>query len=373
MYNVNQIEERGYSIKMSKIEASIVPREGEENNAAHKISGLVNYSKRKREILALIQQFDADESQAERQKELYKNMLNSLAKDDEEYEVTRKQLFTIMDYLSEITKKKKQMESELKEIDGQLVVAEPKYFNKKTCIENIRFLLAQKPVKLGDIEREAGVSPGYLSRLEKDSNTTDPSIEFLMVASKTLGVSLDTLINTKLNRITEAERALIHFLVQLKRDTDSDEMIWVGDSVEKLDQCKYADESSQPHPLYPFPDNPYGPVPFSYESLFFSEKIIRPTSVCYRVKLQGSDDEMYMMKVSEIKDGTPGNEFIEVYHVDSSWNVYPICNTLQVSAEISEAVESLYESAAISSTHVRLSEKTRSLIGNYLKSKANNT
>ncbi len=246
--------------------------------------------------------------------------------------------------------------------DGQ------KLFNKKTCIENIRFLLSERPVKLGDIERDAGVSAGYLARLEKDSNTTDPSIEFLLVASKKFGIFLDTLVNTKLNRVTKSEEELIQFLIQLKKDTDNDELAWVGDSLEKLESYKQKDTNEDhPHPLFSYVFTGYEISYFTYDSLFFEEKKIKPSDTGYHTKLQDSEDEIYMMKVIEEKEDTPEKEFIELYHVDNEGQVYPICNTMQVSKEITDAVEMLYESAAVSSSHVRLAEKTRSLIGSYLK------
>ena len=65
-----------------------------------------------------------------------------------------------------------------------------------------------------------------------------------------------------------------------------------------------------------------------------------------------------------------GDEFIEFYHVEGHSAVHPICNTLQASQEISDAVNALYESVAFASTHVRIARETKNMMSSYLKSKA---
>ena len=248
-----------------------------------------------------------------------------------------------------------------------------KNFDKKTCLENIRYLLSQKPVKLGEIEREAKVSPGYLSRLEKEGNTTDPSIEFLITAAQKLEISLDTLVKTKLSRLTVMENELIHFLAQLKNDADTDELFWAGDSITKLDSYEsmgLEQTTVQPHPLYQVIVTPDGPENYAYHSEFFPELPITPVDTCYHTRLQETADELYLMKVCEITGiDTHGDVYIELYHVEASGIVHPICNSLQAPKDISNAVNELYESAAIAATHVRIEKETRSLISSYLGSK----
>lgn len=53
-----------------------------------------------------------------------------------------------------------------------------KNFNKYTCFNNIRALLKVNPdVKIGMIEKEAGVRLGYMSRLEKPDNSSEPTLD----------------------------------------------------------------------------------------------------------------------------------------------------------------------------------------------------
>ena len=92
---------------------------------------------------------------------------------------------------------------------------EGKNFNKKLCFSNIRELLKNSDVKIGQIEREAGLKVGYVARLEKDDNTAEPSMEFIMTASKMLKISIDTLVSIDLTDLTPSEKYLIDFFGKL--------------------------------------------------------------------------------------------------------------------------------------------------------------
>ena len=112
-----------------------------------------------------------------------------------------------------------------------------KNFNKQRCFENIRTLLKDNPnVKIGQIEKEACVSLGYMSRLGKPDNSSEPSIEFVATAAKMLGVSIDTLLLTDLSSFTPTERYLINLIEKLKKDTIEDKLEWKRDSAGYLNE-----------------------------------------------------------------------------------------------------------------------------------------
>ena len=64
-------------------------------------------------------------------------------------------------------------------------------FDKSKCLGNIYHLVKERGLKIGDLEDQAGVSIGYLSRLNKDDNKSTPGIEFLLAVAQVLNVSLD--------------------------------------------------------------------------------------------------------------------------------------------------------------------------------------
>ena len=67
-------------------------------------------------------------------------------------------------------------------------------FDKNRCLNNIYFLVKEKNLRIGDLEAGAGVSIGYISRLNKDDSKATPSIEFLVSIADKLDVTIDALI-----------------------------------------------------------------------------------------------------------------------------------------------------------------------------------
>ena len=88
---------------------------------------------------------------------------------------------SIRNRLDVLNKERTQWAGFLTQLESYL--SECKNFNKTLCFSNIRELLRQNPdVKIGQIEKEAGIRLGYMSRLEKDGNTSEPSMEFVVTA-----------------------------------------------------------------------------------------------------------------------------------------------------------------------------------------------
>ena len=106
----------------------------------------------------------------------------------------------------------------------------------RLCTQNIRRLLDEhKSVRIGVIEREAGFTPGYLYRVEKKGQM--PSIKFLIICSRYLDVSLDTLVNENVLSMGVDERYLVDFLSKLTRETRNGAFGWVKDLDNKENVC----------------------------------------------------------------------------------------------------------------------------------------
>ena len=54
-----------------------------------------------------------------------------------------------------------------------------KEFNKQQMLDNITFFLQEFSKKIGELETEAGVSPGYISRITKDEKQNRASTSSL--------------------------------------------------------------------------------------------------------------------------------------------------------------------------------------------------
>lgn len=143
-----------------------------------------------------------------------------------------------------------------------------KNFNKTLCFSNIRELLRQNPeVKIGQIEKEAGIRLGYMSRLEKEGNTSEPSMEFVVSAAKLLKVSIDTLISVDLTGLTPTEQYLINFFDKLKADTLKDKLDWNRETAFNLNRMESDMNGYVDHPL------------FNYETFFEESECEYPNEV----------------------------------------------------------------------------------------------
>ena len=68
--------------------------------------------------------------------------------------------------------------------------------NKKRISENINALAKYYGFKIKDIEEEAGVSQGYISRMsKKTTKDSNPVIDLLILASEKFHVSIDSLVS----------------------------------------------------------------------------------------------------------------------------------------------------------------------------------
>ncbi len=124
-------------------------------------------------------------------------------------------------------------------------------FNPKILFDNIDFLIRNENRKIGEVESEAGVSAGYISRTSKDGGSK-PGIDFIMNVAEVLHVSIDTLLKVNITSLTPTERYLISFLEKLERDTTHDLLAWERLSAETLNSMDTDQNGNANHPLFEF-------------------------------------------------------------------------------------------------------------------------
>lgn len=114
---------------------------------------------------------------------------------------------------------------------------------KETFYSNLDFFLKKKNIKKTDLEKGAGVSQGYLSRfLQKDDPDAFPSVSFLEHCSKTFGIPMDDLINTRFQDMSATEETIYKFIRKLIEETRNDDLMWTEISYWKI--WNNIDESS---------------------------------------------------------------------------------------------------------------------------------
>lgn len=247
-----------------------------------------------------------------------------------------------------------------------------KNFDKKILFRNIRELLKKSEVKLGQIERDAGCQPGYMSRLEKAGNTTDPSIEFLATASKALKVSTDLLLNGQFSELTPTESYLISFLEKLIRDTRSDKLEWVRESSELLNNIEADFGGSVWHPMFDFETYDQkmedGTTCTFGGAFFLSDAYGLKTKIhdnCYHISLKNGA-YLYLMDVC--KDRSVLADYPAVKEI---WMTVPnygnrfLCSDRH-SGLISNYIRDLYKTVEENSKHPKVSKDLQDIIDAFM-------
>lgn len=223
-----------------------------------------------------------------------------------------------------------------------------KSFDKTKCFRNIRELLKDNiDVKIGQIEKEAGVSIGYMSRLEKDDNTAEPSVEFIVTAARLLKTSVDTLISYDITGLTPTEKYLFNFFEKLKKDTLLDKIAWGVESKNDLNNVETDINCKCSHPLFSYetfsiqtecgyPDKVSQAV---YKSKSFEEKTYI-NGDCYNLRLKNGTT-LYLMNISNDLYRTndkPAFGIEAVIHVgcDKKQVIASTCDDLQIGKFLSE-------------------------------------
>lgn len=99
---------------------------------------------------------------------------------------------------------------------------------KKRISSNIRTLTKWYDYKIGALEKDAGVSPGYVSRLSKeDSLSSMPLIDLLVETSTKFKVSIDSIVYSDFSKFAnEDKKRLYLFSETLLYLTDTSQLLW---------------------------------------------------------------------------------------------------------------------------------------------------
>ena len=250
-----------------------------------------------------------------------------------------------------------------------------KYFDKYTCFNNIRALLKVKPeIKIGMIEKNAGLRLGYMSRLEKQDNRSEPSVEFIVTAARLLGVSVDFLINAKFTETTKTEEYVINFLQNVMNDTDAGKLYWRKDSPKSINMpsdisCNYG---PPPHPLQEPDEETMNYEGFcstaSFHSHFFPEKGIEAIGNIYHAELGETENQFYILPCRIFNSTEDGEvkECYEVHLLDLNNGVIPLCNSLLAANTVGVMLKNLYMQIEEATSHVNVDKKARNVIDAYM-------
>ena len=237
-------------------------------------------------------------------------------------------------------------------------------FDKKRCLANIYYLAKEKNIKIGDLESAAGVSAGYLSRINKEESETNPSVELLIAVAESLSVSLDALINYEFERQTPTEVFLLKFIEKLTYDTVHRDHPWRKEAASYLADLSCDENGNVDHPLFSI----YDPQDNAYSYLRYVSRFedvpgsgdIEVIDDCFNTDLPNGS-RVYLMRVIHTTTKQNGYELYLVDHGTPS----PLCDD-KVPGGFAEALANLYSAAAESCQHIRINANTRAIIDAYM-------
>lgn len=248
-----------------------------------------------------------------------------------------------------------------------------KMYDKKRCIENIYAIAKEKNIKIGDMEEKAGVSKGYLSRINKENNTTSPSIEVLASIAETLSVTVDMLMNGDFASMNANEKFVFDFLGKLNSETEKGYVQWEKETPKELKRVKYYD--GQPdHPLLKhaiyseigmsgYPEEvSSGP---EFASQFINEDYpVKLLGNLYHLNLRGAT--VYIAHISYADEEGYDYEQYEVYVLQGN-RITPLCSDdIDVSKELRMQIIGLYTNVDNLNCNVGLNTQLKSWMYDYI-------
>lgn len=247
-------------------------------------------------------------------------------------------------------------------------------FDKKRCIENIYALAKEKGLKIGDIEEKAGVSKGYLSRINKEDSTSIPTIDLLASIAEQLGVGIDFLVNFPRGVLSPNEEFVYQFIDKLMRGTMAGKLDWVVETVGILSEDT---DSPVSNPLVRTTKNYSDEAEVwydthAYTSAIYSDGGTEVVGNCYHAALPTSRMTVYLNSIryfipveGERFASTRTEDVIEVYLVTDG--VKPLCSTYYVCDEIKKAVNDLYTAVSSAPSRIGLEDATKQSMKFFMK------
>ena len=250
---------------------------------------------------------------------------------------------------------------------------ECKNFNKFLLFSNIRELLKNSNIKIGQIEKEAGLQNGYMSRLEKLDNSTDPSAEFLVTASKLLKVSIDSLVSYDFHSLTETELYLLKVIDKFRIDTMNGKLDWQIEASDILNEG-LSDDTAIQHPLFETHEVYFdgkSDYPEAHTITSFNSMAYGPTTSivgdCYNLSLKNYS-KIYIMNIEKLitRWGEESAFSKEIWLVKYDDKKECLVSEKYAPA-LTEAVELLYKEIANYVIRPKLKKDTREILDGFLR------
>ena len=271
-----------------------------------------------------------------------------------------------------------QLEKQIIEVEHELKQRQynpaGKKFNKYVCFSNIRELLKTCDVKIGQIEKEAGCQAGYMSRLEKKTNATEPSLEFLLTASQMLRVSLDVLTTVDLTALNPTEKYLVTFIQKLNQDTIDDKLEWNRESADSLNRMESDENGYVWHPLFDyetFYEEGECDYPDQVTRIVFTSRAFDCNTYiagdCFNLKMKNKST-LYLMDISKsvYRTGDSDVDAKEVWIYTPGVGTQFLVSNHDIS-QIANLVEILFDTVKKCMKHPKVKKEIKSIIDAFMR------
>lgn len=244
-------------------------------------------------------------------------------------------------------------------------------FNSKILFDNIEFLIKNENRKIGEVENEAGVSAGYISRTSKDGGSK-PGIDFIMNIAKSLHVSIDTLLTIDIAAMTSTERYLVAFLEKLEKDTTRDLLAWNRESKETLSDLDFDRNEYVDHPLFSvhqFHEDRGEQISQEVSrAVFVSRAYDVNTTIkgdCFNLRMKNGA-RLYLMNISDNQPNFFEEHAIEVWMQIDGQEAQYLCSDYG-NSKLKGFIDNLYAAVSESAKHPKVKPDVRYIIDSFMK------
>lgn len=232
-------------------------------------------------------------------------------------------------------------------------------FDKKQLISNISYLINTNNIKIGEIEKEIGVSTGYISRIQKEDGPM-PNIEFINSISKKFNVSIDTLLNINMSQIISAENYILNLLDKLINDTEQDSLNWNIETTENLHKNSVISNHSL------FEESIISDRKYIFDSMMYSLKT-EIHGTCFNLEMK-NHSKLYVMNIIDEERSLLKNAEnilnLEIWLVKDYNKKEFICNTKN--SNYTQKLIYLYNSLIKNMSKPKLNKDTKYIFDSYL-------
>ena len=245
-------------------------------------------------------------------------------------------------------------------------------FLKQQLLDNITFCLDSTGKKIGELEKECGVSVGYISRMSKDEKAK-PGLDFIINAAEALNISVDTLLFADLGSISPTESYLISFIDKLTKDTEKHELDWEIETPNSLNRMGHYDDGSVGHPLVSFEEfyeKGESEYPERMEEVRFVSNAFGCNTFingnCYNLRLKNGA-RIYLMDISKSVHRVGDNSaFVCEFWIADKTGKQFLCDN-KTDDYLSKAFDNLFSIVRENMKHPRIKENMKYSIDAFMK------